>query len=553
MAERVNLVTNPSFQTNTTGWSATGSGATIARVTSDSYWGSSSLEVTKSNTASCGVISSSRIPVSASTSYALSAFVKIPLDQEAGGLVVKAEWYDDPTAGSLQGTSTSSTFSLTDADGWTRVSGVFTSHGSATHAAISIVQPTAGTASKTFLVDAILFEQSSYVNGYIDEPTQGRETTIVNRALSPLPIPNITGMKLQADVSLGKLILNSIDENNTVWVCTDIDGWWVHPDPEVPDIPRGFSDGSYLVRGRYTARQIELRGSFLPINPDNLPAARNKLIEATDLVYSGAWLIVDENPPKASYVRLSGRPEITVMSARGRTDFVVGLRAGDPIKYHWNASNPDGYSLTTIPCESGSPAQTGLATITNSGNTPVRFTMRVTGPVVGPATITNNRTGDVLTIIDTVRGTATYAISTASRTGSVATITTSSAHWFVEGDVVTISGVSDSVFNGTFTITSVPLSTQFTFTTATSGSASGTGGTAALSSADVLVIDTYERQVSLITSNGIEQTQGIRAYLDTLIDWLTLEPGANELYFTDDGAANSTASLTVYYRSGWIG
>ena len=41
--------------------------------------------------------------------------------------------------------------------------------------------------------------------------------------------------------------------------------------------------------------------------------------------------------------------------------------------------------------------------------------------------------------------------------------------------------------------------------------------------------------------------------IDTLVDWTVLAPGQNEITFEDAGAANGTASMVVYYRSGWIG
>jgi hypothetical protein len=96
-----------------------------------------------------------------------------------------------------------------------------------------------------------------------DAVFQGRENAAVNRAMTPLEQPNITGMKLNSDIVLGDMVLNTIDENRVVWVCTDIQGWWGHPDPEMKDFQRGFADGSYDVRGRWNARDITLEGSFL--------------------------------------------------------------------------------------------------------------------------------------------------------------------------------------------------------------------------------------------------------------------------------------------------
>jgi hypothetical protein len=65
------------------------------------------------------------------------------------------------------------------------------------------------------------------------------------------------------------------------------------------------------------------------------------------------------------------------------------------------------------------------------------------------------------------------AVSLAARTGTTATITTSADHSVAVGDVVTIdlsSGPTGyAALNGTWTVTTVPSSTTFTFTTGTTG------------------------------------------------------------------------------------
>jgi hypothetical protein len=63
-----------------------------------------------------------------------------------------------------------------------------------------------------------------------------------------------------------------------------------------------------------------------------------------------------------------------------------------------------------------------------------------------------------------------------------------------------------------------------------------------------LEIDTYDREVAL---DG--DINGTRSIIDTLVDWIRLSPGQNTITFIDEGNANSTAVLRVYYRSGWIG
>ncbi|HLQ25409.1 MAG TPA: IPT/TIG domain-containing protein [Acidiferrobacterales bacterium] len=65
----------------------------------------------------------------------------------------------------------------------------------------------------------------------------------------------------------------------------------------------------------------------------------------------------------------------------------------------------------------------------------------------------------------------------AIRKSNAVTITTSSAHAFVVGQVVAISGVTDSSFNGTFLITAVPSPTTFSYGQ-TNADASSSGGTA---------------------------------------------------------------------------
>jgi len=56
---RINLIGNPSFKTDTTGWSALGSGTSFVRSTTDGFFGSTCLEVTKPAIASAGVAWSS--------------------------------------------------------------------------------------------------------------------------------------------------------------------------------------------------------------------------------------------------------------------------------------------------------------------------------------------------------------------------------------------------------------------------------------------------------------------------------------------------------------
>ena len=396
---------------------------------------------------------------------------------------------------------------------------------------------------------AVYYGEGLYGDGYyIDGPSQNKETAKVNKTLIPLPPPVFTGMKLKSDVILGDLVLNRIDENNVVWVCTDIEGWWVHPDPDIPDVTRGWRDGSYDARGRWQARQITLNGSILSPDPSLSPAARNELIEATSLVYEGAWLKTVEDPTKAAYVRLSGRPNIASVNARGRIDFSIGLRAADPIKYSWNNSDPDGYDIIDIPCKNTATTEDGEETITNLGNISVPVFLEVTGPTVGDTTIINETTGEVLTIVGDLRAAEILTVTNKELTNNEAILTVNSIGNLTDGDTVTVAGV-DSTFNGLHVLTDVDSGTSKIRYALTAGNVSFQSSSGTVSrDADYLEIDTYEREVGL---NG--STFGARTYVDTLTDWITLQPGANVIKFIDEGTANGTSLLKVYYRSGWIG
>jgi hypothetical protein len=75
--------------------------------------------------------------------------------------------------------------------------------------------------------------------------------------------------------------------------------------------------------------------------------------------------------------------------------------------------------------------------------------------------------------VDKVFPKITVSINNKARTTNVATLTTTSAHGLSVGMEITITGV-DATFNGDYTITGVPTTTTFTYTTATSGTIAST-------------------------------------------------------------------------------
>jgi len=375
---------------------------------------------------------------------------------------------------------------------------------------------------------------------------QAQKNRITQQALTPLPQPHLTGMKLQEDIILNDFVFNTVDEYGVLWVITDIKGWWSPPAPDMPEIKRGWADGSYDVKGRYNSRDLTLEGSILCTDPSLAAEARRRLVAQINLVRQGGWLKTNENPTKASWVRLSGEPNFETVNARGRINFSIGLRASDPIKYSWNELNEDGYDVEEILAKSTTPARSGKSVLTNQGDYPVTAYFKITGPITGPGIILNETNGEFITIVEPLRSIVTGTIISKSITGGIVTLTTSTAHVLQIGDSVEMFSLGAGIDGDRLIIART--SNTFTFI----GTAADTLNVVAVSGTytfgpDILEIDTYNRQTSL---NG--EYFGARMKLEVYNDWINLVPGENTISFYDNGNANSTAKLTVEYRSGWL-
>jgi hypothetical protein len=375
---------------------------------------------------------------------------------------------------------------------------------------------------------------------------QSQKNRITEQALTPLPQPHLTGMKLQEDIILNDFVFNTVDDFGVLWVITDIKGWWTPPSPDMPDIKRGWADGSYDVKGRYNARDLTLEGSILCTDPSLAADARRRLVAQINLVRQGGWLKTYENPLKASWVRLSGEPNFETVNARGRIDFSIGLRASDPIKYSWNELDSQGYNIEEILAKSLAPVRTGKSVLINEGDYPVSAYFKITGPITGPAVILNETNGEFITIVEPLRSIVSGTIISKSITGGLVTLTTSTNHVLQVGDSVEMFSLGAGIDGDRF----VTARTNNTFTFI--GTAADTVNVVAVTGTytfgpDILEIDTYNRETAL---NG--EYFGARMKLEVYNDWVTLSPGENTISFYDNGNTSSTAKLTVEYRSGWL-
>lgn len=149
-----NLVTNPSIETNTTGWSASGANASISRITSDAFSGSACLRVQVSPAAASQGVVSSSMTVSPSTSYIFSVWLRDPAGSSSCVLSM---------TGNNSG-ATSVTVGITST--WKRYWVIKTTNGSDTSATVSVT--TSGSSTMDIRLDAACLEAGTAPSMYFD-------------------------------------------------------------------------------------------------------------------------------------------------------------------------------------------------------------------------------------------------------------------------------------------------------------------------------------------------------------------------------------------------
>ena len=184
-------------------------------------------------------------------------------------------------------------------------------------------------------------------------------------------------------------------------------------------------------------------------------------------------LVANNGSNNVSVVNLdAGTVTATLGSADniGNAPFSVGINplTGRALVVYQSTNNASLIDLTANP-----PAVVGTVSASTGANPQVAVEPRLDWAIVTPG-----GAGSV-SIVDLGRRTVNAiaaAPNGASRANNVVTITTTTAHGLVVNDAVLIAGVVDTSFNGTFTVTSVPSSTSFTYEQTGANATSGDGG-----------------------------------------------------------------------------
>ena len=399
--------------------------------------------------------------------------------------------------------------------------------------------------------------------------------SVLNKGLTPIHAeqdrynfaPKLAGdIRILLEDQANYLTFNTIDSNGLVWVISDIEGWWNLPEPSIPDIERGFGDGSFDISGRNTARIITLTGSVLITDSSRggiaaaSASARQQLLSAFNLVKRGTWIIVDEDSRKrASFVRLSGRPNISTVSNRGRIEFSIGLKAADPIKYEWIEG-----TLENIP--------TGTEAIANGYNIKTigefGFKQSTTemydkyGNVdYNEATTENFREYDAYgnadknygNTIETTKENFREYLSTTEQTGVSSSVTVTN---YGTANVYCYFRVVGPLFGPAEILNRT---TEQALPILAPSEASGTNQVLTPDETTDLVeyldIDTKNREVHVGSFLNGQSAGSARGLIDPVVDWIYLQPGDNTISFTDYGTDITTFApqLQIYWRSGWSG
>jgi hypothetical protein len=147
-------------------------------------------------------------------------------------------------------------------------------------------------------------------------------------------------------------------------------------------IPGLVSDKEYYIKSSADADTVTLSatqgGSVVDITSSTLPTGSRHYLDALQ--------------PKTSIVRISGRPQIETVNARGRTNFSIGLKAADPIKYEYYENNETGgYRTVTL-------TRNTDVTVRNVGNVRVPVIFSITGGDIAGGEIRNTANGTTQTI-----------------------------------------------------------------------------------------------------------------------------------------------------------
>lgn len=227
---RTNLVTNPSIETNTAGWSGDGTNSAIARTTAIAQVGAASLAVTKISTSTTPTtVWFDSVPITGGLDYTFQAQVRAATTDRIARLLI--EWSNDDLAERI-GEITDSTTE------WKILAGHMTAPSAATSCRIGISFHHVGLTppmvnGEVHYIDAVMAEQAPRPTGtYFDGSTAyagdwiyawtgtahaSTSTASLNNLAFIEPVPYVNILGPTSEMSIERDELNVSTFNATVW------------------------------------------------------------------------------------------------------------------------------------------------------------------------------------------------------------------------------------------------------------------------------------------------------------------------------------------------
>lgn len=131
----------------------------------------------------------------------------------------------------------------------------------------------------------------------------------------------------------------------------------------------------------------------------------------------------------------------------------------------------------------------------------------------------------------------TISVTSITRSGAVATLTSASAHNLLAGDILVVSGANETQYNGTFTITTVPTTTTLTYAVAGAPATPATG--------TIIIEHTYDFN-SLFTLDNSNDQQETGATADRFYHRIWTSLAGRQIQFRMRPASSGTSAPQIY-------
>ncbi len=309
---------------------------------------------------------------------------------------------------------------------------------------------------------------------------------------------------------------------NSYTVTTSTAGPAVAPVSVVPIAGSSFPPTSVLISGlvngtsyTFTVTATNASGTSpasapsAPVTPPGIavpaaPTGATALAGDTQVSVSFTVSPPPQGAPITSYVVTSSPGGVVVSipppaSGNIGTALVGGLTNGVSYTFTVQAVNLAGTSAPSAPSNAVVPSAAHVPVLNvaisgpssvSSAPAQVTYTITVTNPLTATSAFPANVS--VTHTLSPVRAVIDAAGASRNGTTGIVTITTTGSHGLNIGQSITIAGVTDPSFNGTFTIQDVPSPTMLTYAQAGATASSGSGTVTGLPLANIMLAQTSQ-------------------------------------------------------------